>query len=316
MNRTATRIVLWTVAIGSVAVIVWFIARDPDAVEALTSISPAEVVALLGLQCVYLFIESKRFEVVVEDAAATPLPTVPMVSLFAVGRVLNMIIPQSGNVYRGVALSTRFGVPAANFAGGLGAFVWMTVTLSSFTAAAVMTLTSPDLEIAGLPASAFMFIVGIVIALGPIAIYFTLGRLLPADGQPSVMAKVASIVRTMGRTATTPRLIGVVLLLWGGTLAIVVTMYWFTFRIAGSSPSIGALIALYALVQVTSFVVITPGNIGIQELGFAGLAVLLGVPLGLAAAAATLIRASGVIATVGVAAVTGWSDLIEASRTR
>jgi len=62
-------------------------------------------------------------------------------------------------------------------------------------------------------------------------------------------------------------------------------------------------------VQATSFAVITPGNLGIQELGFTGLASLFGIPLAQGAAAAAIIRASGWIALAIPALVFGGRDM-------
>jgi uncharacterized membrane protein YbhN (UPF0104 family) len=90
---------------------------------------------------------------------------------------------------------------------------------------------------------------------------------------------------------------------WALSLIVIVIMYATAFSMVGTIPAIAALIGIYALVQATSFVVITPGNIGIQDIGFAVVAIAFGSEPAVAAAAALIIRVSGVAVTATVGLV-------------
>jgi uncharacterized membrane protein YbhN (UPF0104 family) len=91
-----------------------------------------------------------------------------------------------------------------------------------------------------------------------------------------------------------------------------VARYAWLFSFLNETVSVGILVALYALVQATSFIVLTPGNIGVQELGFIGVAVLLGITAGAAAAGAVILRVSAVIATLSLALAMGGTEFIQA----
>ncbi|MCL1594829.1 MAG: flippase-like domain-containing protein [Actinomycetia bacterium] len=313
---TTKRLLTWIVAVILFGVVVWLVLKDPATVEALRSISVLQIVALLGLQIVYLIVESRRLEIVIEDASRTRIPSLHMLSLFSVGRTLNLVVPQAGNVYRGVRLNQRYGIAATNYAGALGAFVWMTVILSLVTSGVVLAFTQSDVTVASLPLWAVMIVASFILTVIPIGIYLMASSAIDGRSSDTVVGKIGSVVAAAAEAVKNPTLVVKFVVTWLVTLAVIGPMYMWTFSIVDQSVTIGAAIAIYGLVQVTSFVVITPGNIGILELGFTGLAVLLGVPASAAAAAAGLIRATGILATVGTAMATGWSDLVDASTHR
>jgi len=310
------RWITWTIAAVSFGFIVWLILRDEQTIEALRRISALQIVVLLTLQIVYLIVESRRLEIVIEDAANTEISSYAMLSIFSVGRILNLLVPQAGNVYRGVRLNRSYGIAVTDYAGALGAFVWLTVVLSLLTSGVVLGFTQPDLTVSSLPSWIIMVVAGILVSAVPIVLYLFASSALRARNPDSILGKVASVVQAAADVVTNPILVLKFIATWLATLAVIGPMYIWTFAIVDVSVGLGAAIAIYGLVQVASFVVITPGNIGILDIGFAGLAVLLGVPVGAAAAAAGLVRASGIIATAGTAMVTGWSDLKDATTHR
>jgi len=313
---TARRWITWSVAVISFGFIVWLAFRDDGVVDALRKISPLQIVALLVFQVLYLVVESRRLEIVIEDASDTRIPSLPMLSLFSVGRVLNLLVPQAGNVYRGVRLNKSYGIAASDYAGALGAFIWLTAVLSLATSGVVLSFTQPQLTVSAVPVWIAMIVTGVLLTVVPVALYVATSRVIRKDRTGTIVGKVTSVVIAASEAVTNPVLILRFTLTWAVTLAVIGPMYTWTFTLVDVPVGLGVAIALYGLVQVTSFVVITPGNIGIQDLGFTGLAILVGVPAGPAAAAAGLIRASGIIATVGIAMITGWSDLVEAAAHR
>jgi len=301
-------------ALVSFGVIVWLALRDETTIEALRGISFLQVVILLLLQAIYLIVESRRLEIVLEDASGVKIPSLPMLSLFSVGRVLNLLVPQAGNVYRGIRLNRSYGIAASAYAGALGAFVWLTAVLSLITSGVVLGMTQRNLTVLSVPLWTAMIATGILIAVVPVGLYLLTSSMIRKERAGSIVGKATSIVVAASDAVSNPMLILRFTTTWLMTLLVIGPMYIWTFSILDVSVGLGVAIALYGLVQIASFVVITPGNIGIQDLGFVGLAVLLGVPAGPAAAAAALIRASGIITTIGTAMVTGWSDLAQATR--
>ena len=98
---------------------------------------------------------------------------------------------------------------------------------------------------------------------------------------------------------------------WVLALLVVVVLYRTIFAAIGWNLGIGEAIAIYALLQASTFVVLTPGNLGIQELGLAALATIFGIPAAIGVIAAALIRVTGWIALAVPAGVFGSADIVQ-----
>lgn len=111
--------------------------------------------------------------------------------------------------------------------------------------------------------------------------------------------RVESVVRS-GGLAMTLGMSGMFVLLFG--------LYWFAARVVGLDVSLAGLICAYTFRQLLTVVAVTPGGLGITEVGTAGLLVLLGGDAGAASATALLyaIYAHLLVVPFGVAALGAW----------
>lgn len=111
--------------------------------------------------------------------------------------------------------------------------------------------------------------------------------------------RVASVVRTGGLEMTLG-MTGQFVLLFG--------LYWFAARSVGLDLPLPELVAAYTFRQMLTAVAITPGGLGVTEVGTAGLLVILGGSAGAASATALLyaIYAHLVVVPFGVAALVAW----------
>ena len=111
--------------------------------------------------------------------------------------------------------------------------------------------------------------------------------------------RVADVVRT-GGVAMTLGMAGQFLLLFG--------LYWYAARVVGLDVPLAELVCAYTFRQFLTVVAVTPGGLGVTEVGTAGLLVLLGGDPGAASATALLyaIYAHVVVVPFGVAALGAW----------
>lgn len=306
-------VMLTVVTLG---IVVWLVARDRPSLEPLLEIHPWQLAAIMILQFMYLVPESFRQEIVIESSSGVALRSVPWFRTFVVGRFLNSIVPQGGNVYRAVRLKADSGVPIADFGGGMATFVIMSVVASLLVAAPLLAWESPSLRILGLPASLVVGVAGLVIAAVPYAAWHLMLQRVTVDEDSSSFAR--TVHRVVQATATALRDIRLMRsfgAVWIVTIAVVVLLYRYVFDAAGWEIEVGVAIAIYALIQASSFIVVTPGNIGIQEVGMAALAAIFGIPAATGAVAAALIRATGWIAVAIPALVFGSRDVATFLRT-
>lgn len=312
-DPTRRRVPAWLsfgVLATSLGILGWFVGRDLDALDALRTVSPAAIALILVLQGLYLIPESYRQQVVVESAGQTKLPIVGWFRVFVVGRFLNSLIPQSGNVYRALRLKSDYGIGYVDFLGSMVLFLMMSVSFNLVLAAILIALAPPESPTTVLSTPWALLAVALVVVAVPTLVRFALMRMTLADSSWLTPLRILrdlldSAAAALHQPGLLVRFIGA----WLVTLGVVVALYTAVLSIVGASVGVGEVIALYALVQATSFVVITPGNLGIQELGFTGLAALFGIPVAQGAAAAAIIRASGWIALAIPAFILGGQDV-------
>ncbi|ANS80463.1 hypothetical protein SGUI_3067 [Serinicoccus hydrothermalis] len=111
--------------------------------------------------------------------------------------------------------------------------------------------------------------------------------------------RVTHVVRT-GGVSMTLGMAGQFVLLFG--------LYWFAARVVGLDLPLAELVCAYTFRQLLTVVAITPGGLGITEVGTAGMLVLLGGDPGAASATALLyaIYAHVVVVPFGLGALAAW----------
>lgn len=320
MSDERIRLPRWISAVLVVATLgitVWLIARDRPSLEALRDIGPAELAIIMVLQLLYLVSESYRQEIVIESSSKRSISSFPWFRIFVVGRFLNALVPQGGNVYRALRLRSDLGIAISDFGGGMAAFVVMSVVASLVVAAPFLAWQSPSLTILGVPASLMVLMAGLLLAVIPFIAWRLIRDRIPADGEPpailGIMHRIALAMMTALRDR---RLLAGFAGTWSVTVIVVVMLYRAVFETVGWDLGIGEAIAIYALLQASSFIVLTPGNLGIQELGMAVLAALVGIPAATGAIAAAVIRVTGWIAVAVPAVAFGTTDIAQFLRTR
>jgi uncharacterized membrane protein YbhN (UPF0104 family) len=295
---------------ASIGLLVWFVGRDLDSLDALRTISPIAIVAILVLQGLYLLPESYRQQVVVESAGKTRLPVAGWFRIFVIGRFLNSLIPQSGNVYRALRLKADFGIGYVDYVGSMVLFLMMSVSLNLGLASVLIAIDPSDTGNDPIATPWVLFALAVIVLAVPLGLWWLLERFdMPDTRWLAPFTILRDLMRSAVDALRVPGLVVRFVAAWLVTLAVVVALYGIVLSTVGASVGIGEIIALYALVQATSFVVITPGNLGIQELGFTGLAALFGVPAAQGAAAAAIIRASGWITLAIPALLMGGRDV-------
>lgn len=279
----------WAIAVAGLALLLLVVLTADVPGESL-SFTPGLVAGLLAAQTAVLIPESLRMQVVLQRAAGMRFGMLFMLRVFVLSRILNLVVPQSGTVFRIAEINSRYGARITETTGGMVAFVWIS-TVANLAAAAVIEFVAGDDAAGPWPALAA---VAVTAAIAPFVVVLLVGRL--SSGRP-IVDRLGRLARSVIAVVRDGRVIARFAVLWMATVGLVVAVYASGFAIAGDVPPIALMIVLYTLVQASSFVVLTPGNLGIQELGFVGIAVLFGVDAGVAAAAALVIRVSGMAVT-------------------
>lgn len=307
MNWPRLRKVLATILlILSVSYVVWHVASDDEALSALRSISPIAAIGLIVLQGVYLLPQALRYRISVEQASNTKVPLAPWLRLFVIGRFLNTLIPQAGNAYRGVRLREDYGIPLTRYLGGYVAFTWLSTLLNLAVASVLIASLEPLLQIGGFPALAVTTtLFCVIVVLPPITLRFV--RRFPLDSgvwgwayrrTVDLLASATSILRN-------PPVLARFLAVSLAGLTVALIMFKLAVDALELEASLSTVVLFYVILQLATYVNVTPGNLGVLEIGFGALGSQLGIGFVGGILIAAVMRISGTVALLTVGASLG-----------
>lgn len=315
MSLRARNVLTWLVfAVAIVATAVLIAARGED-LRTVAALRPSHLIALLASQALYLAVQSARFHVVLVRFTEHPVGFWPWTRLFILGRFLNLFVPQAGNVYRAVELRRRFDVRVQSF---LVAFVnapWLAMILNFLFGAAFVGVLAPSAMVAGWPLWALLVAATIATSLAPI-VALPMLPLFPQRVRWAawLRARLDEMVRVTLRSVREPRYVARVT--WWTLLAFIQAsaMLWLGFVALGIPVGVAEAIAFYVLLQLATYVQVTPGNLGVQELAFAALSAGFGATVADGVLVSTIVRVTGVIALVLAALPMGGLEALRLTR--
>ena len=289
--------------------------RGADELALLRRLDPFAAIALVALQVAYLVVQSGRFHVVLVRLAEHPVGFWPWLRLFVIGRFLNLFVPQAGNVYRAVELKRRFEVGYTRFVAAFVNAPWIAMVLNFAFGALVLGLIEPTALVAGVPLWLALAVAALAAALGPWLVALLL-PLVPRRYRFAAWlhAQLEDMLRVTLASLRDPGYLARVLAWTLAAFVQAVAMLWLTFVALGAPVGLAEAVAFYVLLQLATYVAITPGNLGVQELAFAALAGGLGASAVDGVLVSALTRVTGVVALVALALPLGGLEALRASR--
>jgi uncharacterized membrane protein YbhN (UPF0104 family) len=310
------RILKWVILTIVLAGLGFYILSHLDDFKILADINPTVILWLVLISIFSQIVMAVRSHAVMEFLGLD-ISIIRWIRVLIVARFLNRFIPQSGNIYRATVLKMEHGFLIRNYISAYTVFIilWWLCSIC-YTTIAVMVL-EPGLTVSGYPIAPILFLLIAVLIVG-----FYIVGLLSSSVQhlvrrwgrwPVIMNEV---IQTMITCLKNVRLIASIAV-WGIlTFALVVASNWICFASLGTFPGI-ARITVYSSISATfTFFSVTPGNIGVVE-GIYGL-----ISSGMEELAAVgiivalMLRVTGFISLLLLAAIFGGSDIIKRFRIR
>ncbi|MCP4500240.1 MAG: flippase-like domain-containing protein [Deltaproteobacteria bacterium] len=311
-----SRTLRWVLALSLGALALGLALRNPEPFKKLLEIELWAVLAMFMLIGANTWLIGLRMRMAVNQVGdGKNVGLWKWFKIIAVGQFLNQIVPQLGNAYRAMTLKREHGVQVTVYITGLIAFLWIDTMLSATLALVLVLTLHPELEMMGAPAWA---VVGFLLAgelVGPFVLHFIL-RHVPVK-RPRLLwvkEKITVLLKTTGDALKTPSFVLKLAVVNVFVSTVQMTALWVSFSQVGVSLSLPTLAVYQVLVKLSNHVVITPGNLGIAELGwgFLSSATSKGVETGVAAA--MLFRAASVLSTLFFGLTLGGFQFLKANR--
>ncbi len=289
---------LWAIVSGAAAVVLAtvILVRDRSALDAISGLAPTALASIAVLHIANGFVEAMRYHSVLPDKQRQTLGRPEWLRIFVVGRIMNMVVPQSGTAYRAAQLKASHGLSVASFLGGVVVATWVGNAVASVFAALIIGLAGHRLAAVGLLGLALAILGGL----------WWSARLLERNVRPSWMPdRLEAIGRRLGESllelraqpARARHLILLTLVAQATALAAAVLVM----RALGVPEPIVAGSVVFVALTVSTVVSLSPGGLGIAELAGAVSVMSVSLNAGLGVAAALVIRVSGTVALIVLA---------------
>jgi uncharacterized protein (TIRG00374 family) len=299
----ALRLLLLVLSLTYLAYFFW---KERDNINLAFSFGYEVLSLIIMLQFTNHLTLTVRYQIILEKVAERSIAFRPWFRIFAIGRFLNTLIPQSGILYRSIALKEEFGISYTGFIAAFASFAWLDVILSFSIALMVLLLTSPSSipDLAVLRAAVSLILIVLIITPSLFLILssripFTSSKLLWAKSKMEEVLKL-----TLSSVKDYRYLVSSFALGFASFIQVCMVFYLCFSALSYSSTLVGAVV-FCSMYRLSSYVQITPGNLGIQELAFALVAAFTGISFVQAVIVSAILRVTGFFMIFVLGGVTG-----------
>lgn len=316
-RNPVTKIFSWILLFLCLGYMIYLFSRNWSDIGIIANLDMRMVILLLVFQAIYLVLHALRYWIILQFFGGLQVGFPAWFRIYVLGRVLNLVMPQSGNVVRGIYLKRRHGVSYTRYVGSYFAFAWIGSLLGAGLALLVVSAFEPELRIADWRATPMMAAIIVGLFLGPWVLE-VLWRKWPIMSRrmPEVGGKIHEILTVSVQLfcdANTMAKFGGVSILMFGTAG---SVFYLCFGAYGIDLELEEVAIFLVLLQLTSYINLTPANLGVQELAFGFISDGLGIGMSEGVLVSLLVRVTGYIALFCAILLTGGANVVEYLRSR
>lgn len=294
ISKLIRRILACAIAVACIAYIVYFFYENRGDLRLLLRFDLLTIIFILVMHFVYQIFYGLRFQTIVEKCSGSRIPLLIWLKLLIVGRFLNHIFPQLGNVYRGASLKRDYGVPYTRYITAYVSLAWLDTTINLLLAALILFVTAPELKVAGVTAWGLLTAIAAAVAIVP-----ALTELIFRSFKPNfrylswLHEKLHEVFEVTVRSVRDLRYLLTVVVLGVLQFSAIGVMFFIVFNSMGIKARLPELALFYALFKISTHIILSPGNLGLRELAYGVLSTQIGIGMGEGIVAAAVLRMTG-----------------------
>ncbi len=267
--HTYRKILRWAMLFACTAYIIRFFTRNIDDLKLMGKLHPGTILAIAALAVLGHVIFCFRFQMVLKKCSGTSVPFFHWFKIVILGRFLTLLAPQAGNIYRSIVLKKHYRIPHTRYASSFFSFVWMDACVNLILAVLIVLIVQPKLSIGRIDAVYLLTGLFVLILVAPILtevilrlVKFRNERLSWLHGRLSEMFSVSVANLRDG--------VFMLKFLLTGMVAFVdaIAIFFLCFRAMDMSINLPALALFYVVLRLSTFIIITPGNLGVREIAY------------------------------------------------
>jgi len=289
-----------------------FFYQNKDTIKIAFKLEIKLILVIIGLQLLYYLLQSYRFQIVIEKCSDRKLPFFPWLKLFVLGRFLNTIFSQTGNVYRSIHLKNDYDISYTKYISVFASIAWLDTCMNLGIAVVVIVIANPAFQIGKFTAWKILTVLSVVFIVVPILSEIILRKINFKNNYLAwVCSKLSEVLTISVQNLRDPIFLLKFFALGMVIFARTCVIFHLYFRVFDIHVDLPALAVFYALFKLSFFVILTPGNLGVQEVAWGFLSEQMGFGMAEGVLVSAFIRAIGtaVICTLGL--VFGGADLIK-----
>jgi len=298
-----------------VVICIFYLARffyiNKDSLQITFALSSITVFSVISLALLHYFLNSCRFQIVLKKCSGTSISVTEWFKIFILGRLLNTFLPQAGNVYRSVQLKKDYDISYTNYISSLASFAWMDTSMNLIIATAVIAILNSGLTIGPFSAWKILTLLTIAVVAFPVLTEVLLGKINFKNKHLHwVHSKLSEVMTASVKNIRDKVYLLKIVFLGLAMLACTGALLHICFRIFNINLSLPTLAVFYALLKISHYVSLTPGNLGVQELAYGFLGEQMGIGMAQGVLASALIRVVGTSVLFALGMLFGGGDLL------
>lgn len=301
-RRKWIRVLRWILFIAVLWGLVQYVLSHRTDFQAIQNISFGLILFILCLRTGLIFVSAVQMFAVVR-ALGLNIDFGRWVKVFAYSRIINRIYPQAGNVYRAAELKFSYSFALSDYVAAFAVFLYLDRVITLALLLITVMLVEPKLTVFGwnvaLLSSALLFALIVI----PMIVYSQKSAVQQKFQKPSLSRHLVRIFNRMTIVLRSPRLVS--LLLGLGVFMYFAGLYInaLCFNALGTPLGMAQLGVLRFVKSGIDVVSLTPGNIGITELGYGLLCKSMQVSISSGIITAAVLNVTGLLSAAIMAVV-------------
>ncbi|MBN2512886.1 MAG: flippase-like domain-containing protein [Sedimentisphaerales bacterium] len=285
----------WVLAVFCVLWVGWHFYHNRQDLGLFGSLSWPILLILLGLFTLHLWLYSLNLYYVIMCCAGTKIPFIDFFKTIIIGRFLSSVAPQAGGVWRAIHLKHKFGISYTRYIGGFLCFLWLDAAMNILLSIAIFALSAPTFAISS---------ISIWIILGVLGIGWFIPLLLEKVLQKTTIRAgwlgrlhehLSTMITIAVQGINDPKMLIRVIVLNTTNFANNILIFYLCLSGSQEAITLAALAVFFILLKLSSYIIITPGNVGIREIAYGLLAHQMGLAAGAGIVLSVFYRLFGMI---------------------
>jgi len=267
--------------LGCVVYIIRYFIKNRQDLDLVFGLNPLILLGLGGLIVLAFLIYALRFAIILKKCSGRKVPFYFWFKIVILGRYLNLITPQAGNIYRGVMLKKNYQITYTRYLSSFFSFTWIDTCLNLLLALAVICFVQPEMEIGGLRVWVLIGVLGILVAVVPIGLEALFKRVKFQNRYAGwIHGKLSELLRVSVGSARDVRYMTKFVLTGVIAFAISIAAFYLCFLSIEVKVSLPGLALFYVVLKLSNQVIITPGNLGVREIVYGVMSEMMQIGMG------------------------------------